>query len=80
MAYEDILLCPHSIELDKYFDCMNRVATTKKNQFTMEVAIDKLEVIDLKFNFSKEFKQISVDVFSKDTNSFTYVVAWYLLT
>ena len=38
----------------------------------MEVATDT-EFLDLKLKFDKESKQISVDVFAKDTNSFTYV-------
>ena len=39
----------------------------------MEVAEDSLEFVDLKLMFDKEAKKISVDVFSKTTNSFTYV-------
>ena len=46
----------------------------KKIQFTMEVATDTLEVLDLKLKFDKESKHISVDVLAKDTNSFTYVL------
>ena len=33
----------------------------------MEVATDTLEFLDLKLKFDKESKQISVDVFAKDT-------------
>ena len=44
---------------------MNKVDPTKKNQFTMEVATDTLEFLDLKLKFDKESKQISVDVFLK---------------
>ena len=40
----------------------------------MEVAEDSLEFADLKLMFDKEAKKISVDVFSKTTNSFTYVL------
>ena len=40
----------------------------------MEVAADTLELLDLKLKFHKESKQISVDVFAKDTDSFTYVL------
>ena len=36
----------------------------KKIQFTMEVATDTLEFLDLKLKFDKESKQISVDVFA----------------
>ena len=47
---------------------MNKVDPTKKNQFTMEVATDTLEFLDLKLKFDKESKQIYVDVFAKDTD------------
>ena len=68
------IVWPHSIdELDIFFDYMNKVDPTKKMQFTMEVATDTLEFLDLKLKFDKESKQISVDVFAKDVNSFTYV-------
>ena len=40
----------------------------------MEVANNSLEFLDLKLMFDKESKKISVDVFSKATNSFTYVL------
>ena len=53
---------------------MNKVDPTKTIQFTMEVATDTLEFLDLKLKFDKESKQISVDVFVKDTGSFTYVL------
>ena len=39
----------------------------------MEVATDILEFSDLKLKFDKESKQILVDVFAKDTNSFTNI-------
>ena len=51
---------------------MDKVDPTKKFQFTMEVAIDTLEFLDPSLKFDKESKQISVDTFAKDTNSFTY--------
>ena len=60
--------------LHKVFDYMNNVDPTKKNQFTMEVATDTLEILDLKLKFDRESKQISVDVFAKDTDSFPYVL------
>ena len=53
---------------------MNKVDPTKKVQFTMEVATDTLEFLDLKLKFDKESKQIYADVFAKDTDSFTYVL------
>ena len=69
------LLFGHSIDkLDIFFDYMNKVDPTKKIQFTMEVATDTLEFLDLKLKFDKESKQISVGVFAKDTDSFTYVL------
>ena len=40
---------------------MNKVDSTKKIQFTIEVATDTLEFLDLKLKFDKEFKQIFVD-------------------
>ena len=40
----------------------------------MEVPKDILVFLDLRFKFEKESKRISVDNFSKATNSFTYVV------
>ena len=53
---------------------MNKVDPTKKIQFTMEVSTDILVFLDLKLKFDKEFKQISIDAFAKDTDSFTYVL------
>ena len=53
---------------------MDKVNPTKKIQFTMEVVTDTLEFLGLKLKFDKESKQISVDVFAKDTDSFTYVL------
>ena len=50
---------------------MNNINRTKKNQFTMEVAKDVLEFLDLQLKFDKEYKRISVDIFAKATNSFT---------
>ena len=41
---------------------MNKVDPTKKIQFTMEVATDTSEFLDLKLKFDKESKQISVDL------------------
>ena len=40
----------------------------------MEVATVVLEFLNFKLKFDKESKQISVDVFAKDTDSFTYVL------
>ena len=40
----------------------------------MEVAKDSLGFLDLELMFNEDFKKIYVDVFSKATNSFTYVL------
>ena len=53
---------------------MNNIDNTKKIQFTMEVAKDILEFLDLQLKFDKVSKLISVDIFSEATNSFTYVI------
>ena len=50
---------------------MNNIDRIKKIQFTMEVAKDVLEFLELKLKFDKEHKRISVDIFVKTTNSFT---------
>ena len=66
---------PHTLEeLQIFLNYMNNIDQIKKIQFTMEVAKDSLEFLDLKLTFDKESKKISVDVFSKATNSFTYVL------
>ena len=41
----------------------------------MEVTTDTLEFLDLKLKFDKESKQIPLDVFPKDIDSFTYVLS-----
>ena len=38
----------------------------------MEVAKDFIDFLDLRLKFEKESKRISVDIFSKTTNNFTY--------
>ena len=53
---------------------MNKVDSTKKIQFTVKVATDKLEFLDLYLKFDKKSKQISVDLFAKDTENFIYVL------
>ena len=40
----------------------------------MKVATATLDFIDLKLQFDQEPKQISVDVFAKNINRFTYVL------
>ena len=51
---------------------MNNMDSTKKIQFTMEVAKDVLKFLDLQLKFDKVSKLISVDIFSKATNSFIH--------
>ena len=53
---DDIFIVwPHSFDkLDIFFDYMNKVDPTKKSHFTMEVATDTLEILDLKLKFDKE--------------------------
>ena len=53
---------------------MKNIASTKKIQFTMEVAKDILEILDLQLKLDKVSKLISVDIFSKATNSFAYLL------
>ena len=53
---------------------MNKVDPTKNIQIAMEVATDTLEFLDLKVKLDKQSEHISVDVFAKDTDSFTYVL------
>ena len=53
---------------------MNNIDRTKKFQFTMEIEEDVLEFLDLKLTFDKKCKRISVDIFAKATDSFTYVL------
>ena len=61
---EIFIVSPHSIdELYIFFDYMNKLDPTKKIQFTIEVATDKLEFLDLKLKFDEESKQI-VHMFS----------------
>ena len=65
---------PHTLEeLQVFFNYMNNIDQSKKIQFTMVVAKDSLEFLNLKLMFDKESQKISLDVFSKATNSFTYV-------
>ena len=71
-----LLVWPHSAEdLNLLFNYMINIDKTKKIQFTMEVAEeDVLEFLQLRLTFDKEYKRISVDLFAKTTNSFTYVL------
>ena len=58
--------------LDIFFDYMNKVEPTKKIQFTLEVATETLEFLELKLKFDKKSKQISVDV-GKLKKQFSYI-------
>ena len=44
---------------------MSSIDRTKKIQFTMEVAKDVSDFLDLRLKFDKEYKRISVDTFVK---------------
>ena len=60
------LVCPHSAEdLNLFFNYMNNIDRTKKIQFTMEVAKDVSDFLDLRLKFDKKYKRISVDTFAK---------------
>ena len=62
-------------ELDDFFSFLNSIHSNKKIQFTMSVANnDGLEFLDLKLCLDTISNRISVDVFAKPTNSFTYVL------
>ena len=52
---DDIFIVwPLSIDtLDIFFDYMNKVDHTKKNQFTLKVATDRLELLGRKFMLDK---------------------------
>ena len=68
-------VCPHSREdLELFFNYMNNIDSTEKIEFTMEVAKDISEFLELQLKFDKVSKIISVVIFSKATNSFTYVL------
>ena len=56
-----------------FLDYLNNIASTVKIKFTMQIADDNgLEFLDLKLKIQNG--KISVDVYSKPTNSFTYVM------
>ena len=64
----------HGIEhLPNFLEFLNGIDKTGKIKFTMQIADDNgLEFLDLKLKL--EGGKISVDVYSKPTNSFTYVL------
>ena len=71
---DTFLAWSHFVEdLDLFFNHVNNLYRTKKIQFTMEVAEDVLEFLGLKLIFDREYKCITVHIFAKATNSFTYL-------
>ena len=73
--YDIFVLWPHDREsLVLFLDYINNLDPTEKIKFTMEVAEpgNYLEFLDLKLKW--ENGKITVDVYSKPTNSFTYVL------
>ena len=73
---DDVFLFrPHSRDdLDLFLNCMKNIASTKKIQFTMEVAKDILEILDLQLKFDKVSQLISADILSKATKCLTYIL------
>ena len=75
--FRDDIFClwNHSLEeLQKFFELMNNVDTTRTIKFTMSVANESvLEFLDLTLHID-EHNKICVDVFAKPTDSFTYVL------
>ena len=47
---------------------MSNTDSTTNNEFTMEVANDIMQLLDLRLKFNKESKRIYVDISSKATN------------
>ena len=69
------VLWPHGREfLVSFLDYINTLDPTEKIKFTIEVAEPNnyLEFLDLKLQWENE--KITVDVYSKPTNSFTYIL------
>ena len=61
-------------KLPSFLDCLNTIDGTGKIKFTMQIAddVNELEFLDLKITCLNG--KLSVDVHSKPTNSFTYVM------
>ena len=61
-------------KLPSFLDYLNNIDETGKIKFTMQIAdeVNGLEFLDLKIKCLKD--KLSVDVYSKPTNSFTYVL------
>ena len=64
----------HTAKLSSFLDYLNNIDETGKIKFTMQIAdeVNGLEFLDLKIKCLKG--KLSVDVYSKPTNSFTYVL------
>ena len=64
----------HTAKLSSFLDYLNNIDETGKIKFTMQIAdeVNGLEFLDLKIKCLKD--KLSVDVYSKPTNSFTYVL------
>ena len=65
----------HNINtLPAFLDYLNNIDSTRKTKFTMHIADENgLEFLDLKLKMNENNK-ITIDVFSKPTNSFIYVM------
>ena len=61
-------------KLPSFLDYLNNINDTGKIKFTMQIAddVNGLEFLDLKITFLNG--KLSVDVYSKPINSFTYVM------
>ena len=72
-----LVLWEHSRDdLDNFFNFMNSIDSSKTLQFCISCLSDHvLEVLDVTLSFHVTSKQILVDVFSKPTNGFTYVMS-----
>ena len=64
----------HSTDtLESFLDYLNQIASTSKIKFTIQVQDeDGIEFLDLKLKFKNS--KIEVDVFTKPSSSFTYVL------
>ena len=61
-------------KLPSFLDYLNNIDATRKIKFTMQIAdeVNELEFLDLKRKYLNG--KLSVDVYSKPSNSFTYVM------
>ena len=62
-------------ELTNFVSIMNNVDPTKKRKFELKKSThDGLDFLDLNLKFNNNTCKIEVDVYAKETNSFTYVM------